>query len=246
MTELKYSKFGLMYCQIWFNTKEIISAGDYKGIDILELRESYTSLNGKLSPFKNGIIDLTKPVDAIFERLDKGFRYEVRRAEKETVRLDAVKDLTSKHVTLIYKFYKQFCEDKEISPISLEFFLLYSRQQALYISMAFLEGLTLQYHIYLRGVHELILLASFPGSLKARKNILGFANRALHWNDIKFALNAGLSVYNLGGMGNVKGSNATIVNFKNEMAPDVKEYFNGLIPLTLKGKLYMQIKRTLK
>jgi hypothetical protein len=241
-----YKRKGIKYKQIWFNTAFSIEPHETDA-DILEFRESYHELKG-LYPFNDGTIDLHKPLTEIFEKFDKGFKYEVRRAEKENLTCAVLVNIDPGLLRSIFDQFNIFCESKNIPVIAFEFLQLYHAHHMLEISVARLDEIALQYHIYFVSEQECILLASFPSlNANVKKNLIGFANRLLHWFDIQNAHNRQKKIYNLGGIGNSGLADTQgIVKFKLEMSPDSKTYYHGIIPVTLKGKIFLKAKALIK
>jgi hypothetical protein len=243
-----FNRYGIKYKQVWFFDESLETDHRSFDADIIEFKESNNELKG-LYPFYNGILDLKKGLNALHDRFDKGFKYEIRRAEKENYEsfvhsLDKEEELKK-----IFNCYIEFSKQKNIPFIDYRFLKSFLQHNALLISAVRINGSILQYHIYYKSSAELILLASFPSpDITIKKSALGFANRALHWFDIQFADQLKLQTYNLGGIGNNNSDPQilSIANFKMEMSPERKIYYQGLMPVTLKGKLFLGIKSSIK
>lgn len=247
MVSFEFKRHGTRYRQIWFNNNSDFPLNIPKGIDVVEFRESYVYLPS-LRAFNNGIISLESNTAEIYERFDKSFKYEVRRAEKEHINCQILSPSPHKLIQ-IHEDYVSFSRKKGIAAIDIEFLNLYRNKDCLLISVASSNEFELQYHIYFISTSEHILLASFPSRNveNMKKNIIGFANRYLHWFDIQHAHGQKKKIYNLGGIGNSSSSNVDgIIKFKMEMAPSTRTYYNGLVPLTLKGKCMLALKKILK
>jgi hypothetical protein len=243
MIEIEFMRNTVRYRQLWGNESTELSAIDVRNIDILEFRESYVPLPG-LSSFRNGVVDLSAGVTAAYEKFEKGFKYEVRRAEKD--------GFVCKEVSIteaILDAYYEFGNRKRISSISRYLIGIYQQQGVLFTSGVYLAEAALQYHLYFVMDREIILLASFPApeSHAVKKTAIGFANRYLHWFDLQHAVLIGKHFYDLGGIGNDADATHTegIVKFKMEMAPDERNYYHGTIPVSLKGKFYTVLKKLL-
>jgi len=240
-----FRRFGIRYKQIWFNKEEQSSAIHHLNADIIEYKESYNELEG-LYPFSNGVINLNLGLNTIYDNLEKGFKYEVRRAEKENFNCCLFDLVNEDELKKIFDCYKVFSIRKNIPFIDYRFLNRYFNNQSLKITVVKLDEKVLQYHLYYLSKEELILLASFPTaqSSSLKKSSLGFANRYLHWFDIQLAVQLHKQVYNLGGMGNTNEARIlSIANFKKEMSPESKIYYNGLVPITLKGKFFFILKK---
>ncbi len=247
MDVFNYTSKGVKYRHIWYNEAAELREVDARGVDVLEFKESLTRLDG-LYGFRNGVVMINDTRDRIFDRFDKGFKYEVRRAEKDG-HVCSVVELDESTLRTIYQAYESFSKAKGIvtSPFSL--LSLYAREKHMRVTQVIVENIPVQFHIYFVSRNEDILLASFPAidTGQIKKTALGFANRYLHWFDIQLAIDARKAVYNLGGIGNSDNpSTAGIVKFKMEMSPEVREYYHGIIPVSLKGRSILFIKKMLK
>lgn len=249
MEFFSYSKSGIKYRQIWFNQYTSLQDIGRTNADILEFRESHTLIHPSLTPFNNAIIDLRIGLTQIHDSFDKGFKYEIRRAEKEKVFCEECELAEESLLNAMFSDYVSFSKAKGIPFIPLEFLKRYNASKHLKISFAKIDQSIVQYHLYFSSQAENILLASFPGlrSANYKNNLLGFANRALHWFDIQKTFETKKAIYNLGGIGNSDNEHtAGIIKFKNEMAPDIKTYYHGLVPMTLKGHYFLKLKNFYK
>jgi CRISPR/Cas system-associated endoribonuclease Cas2 len=248
MEVFEFTRLGVSYKQVWFNTENSLSQDIFSKADIIEFKESYKELQG-LYQFQNGVINLDKGLEQVHEKFEKGFKYEIRRAEKEQFSCFEA-ELTEETFQSVYQEYKAFSEKKGLPLIGSNFLKLYMSRQALRVTGVRLAETIFQYHVYYESSRELILLASFPVFNQAnsiKKSALGFANRYLHWFDIQLAARLGKQKYNLGGIGNSNDpAILTIANFKKEMSPDSVGYFQGVIPVSRKGRFFLSLKRSIR
>jgi hypothetical protein len=131
----------------------------------------------------------------------------------------------------------------------MDFLKLYRQSGNLHISIAKVQDEIVQYHMYFKSQAELILLASFPNTNTEhiKRTLIGFANRYLHWFDIRYASQEKIGFYNLGGMGNSGNPHTVgITKFKMEMAPALRSYYQGVIAVSFKGKCLLKLKKFLK
>lgn len=234
---------------MWFNEHDDWSRYASLPVDLLEFMNSSSALDARLSPFKNGVIELTRGLDVVYDALDKGFKYEVRRAEKENIVCQELKDLRSPTLQDIFRMYRAFSLEKKIPVTPLQFFELYANANTLKVSTATLGNDVVQYHIYFSSAEERILLASFPDSRSAglKKSVIGYANRSLHWFDIQKSHEAGVKKYNLGGIGNFPNAEMNgIAKFKKEMSPETEICYHGIIPRSVLGKILLNVKTWVK
>lgn len=242
--EIKFYRF-IKTSQVWFNKNPKIDIDKASVFDIIEFRESKFNFQNSLSPFVNGIINLNREIDEIFLSFDKGFKYEIRRAEKEGITCHTI-DLNSENANQYFDYYYKFSESRKLQTINKESLYKYLKVGALLLTASKFEDNILQIHMYIKSNEEMILLASFPtNSVKVSNSFIGFANRYLHWFDIKLGKSKLLSIYNLGGIGNgnLDDKKNAIIKFKEEMSPERVTYFQGLIANTWKGKIFIILKK---
>lgn len=209
--------------------------------------------------FYTSHIDLNKPEDELFRQIGENVRYEIRRAEnKDACGFVMEEDPDMAEIEHFCNFYDTFARTKGLPhgrPIKrnmLSRLHAFSGAGALTISMARnLAYPEICYHVYLRGQSRARLLYSaslFRGQSNAFRNLVGRANRHLHWTDIKHFRNEGLSIYDFGGLAldDTNEETSNIDAFKRSFGgTDVTEY-TFTRPLTTKGRLALRAKRCMQ
>ncbi len=242
--KIVYRKGPLRFCEVWFNTLPPEQAWQAHAgqADVLVFHESRTAVSARSIPFRNGVLALNQELDALFGALNSGFRNEVRRAEKEGITLSVFAPIDA--IDRVYPDYHEFCRSKHIAPLPQPLLGHYARSGCLFLSQASIGGVAVQAHLYFAGAEETILLASFPLPADAPRKLVGWANRALHWTDIKAFKEHGILRYNLGGMGNpITEQTRPIVAFKNEMNPTEVMYYQDVAPVSRLGKCYFLLNK---
>ncbi len=245
--KIVYRKGLLRFCEVWFNELPQQQAWQAHACraDVLVFHESRVAVSARSSPFRNGVLNLDKDLDTLFGALNSGFRNEVRRAEKEGFAVSACEPIDD--IDRIYPLYQQFCQCKQIAALERQLLGHYGRAGHLFLSEASIGGAPVQVHLYFAGTAEAFMLASFPLPSEAPRKLVGWANRALHWADIKTFKARGLLRYNLGGIGNpVTEQTLPIVAFKNEMNPTEVMYYEDVGPVSRKGEYYFLLKKFLR
>ncbi len=242
--QIVYRKGPLRFCEVWFNAlppQQALQAHAGQA-DVLVLHESRVAVSARSIPFRNGVLALDQELDALFGALNSGFRNEVRRAEKEGIAVSACAPVDA--IDLVYPAYQEFCRSKHIAALPRPLLGHYARGGFLFLSLASIGGVAVQAHLYIAGAEEAILLASFPLPADVPRKLVGWANRALHWADIKALKELGMLRYNLGGMGNpVTEQTRPIVAFKKEMNPTEVMYYQDVVPVSRMGKCYLLLKK---
>lgn len=186
--------------------------------------------------FKTSIIDLRQELSTLFSRISSGTRYKIRRAEREGVSTDFTQDPSDSAVEEFTTFFDEFARHKGLARCNAKKLVALKRQQALVITRArHITGRSLVMHAYVadRDVQRLRLLYSashFRGTADTEeRNLIGRANRLLHWSEIQQAKNNRFEQYDLGGMpiGQDDPAKNAIARFKSEFGGTPLIEFNG-------------------
>lgn len=181
--------------------------------------------------FETLVNDLTKEPEEIKSGFAKNCKYEVNRAEREdvTYRILAGKEISDEDIDTFVGFFTRFWESKNI-PFSdgeqiKRDFRLYRDIDALVISIGTVSGEDAIYHTYIhdekraRLWHSASLYRLLSDEDDSSRKIIGMGNRYLHFRDMIYFKEKGLTEYDWGGAG--KGEDvASITKFK--------EAFGGL------------------
>lgn len=173
-------------------------------------------------PFWTLQINLTTEVEALFDKMHKSNRNEVRRAEKEGVTCNTCEDIAAG-----VAFYNQFADSRNLPRISVE----RVRGRGLLLTEAIHEGRRISIHVYVvhqgSGTARLLNSATMttPG---ITASFAGFANRALHWWDIQYFKRRGFTTYDLGGIahGTSDPQLLGINSFKERLGGDLLQCFH--------------------
>ena len=152
-------------------------------------RESFTS-----------IIDLTQDLDVLWRNMDKkSSRYEIKRAEKEGIKLDLNQDYEQ-----FYRLNKAFIQSKGFgSLLRIEIPKVEAMRKYGTLFTAEYSGEILGGHLYLEDEAHIRLWLSASKRLWADKEkaaLIGRANRLLHWEAIKYAKEKGIKEFDWGGL----------------------------------------------
>jgi lipid II:glycine glycyltransferase (peptidoglycan interpeptide bridge formation enzyme) len=80
----------------------------------------------------------------------------------------------------------------------------------------------------------------------AFRNLIGRANRLLHWDDILFFKNKKYLIYDVGGISidTTDKEKQAINKFKSCFGGDMVKEYKSFIPLSIKGWIYLILKKT--
>ena len=198
-------------------------------------------------------IDLQQSIDNIRDYFTKTIRNEISRAKREGVNVKVYlpKEIASSHSLVDYFLceYKKFCKIEKYSKIVNYFdsdeILKLAEQNNVYITEAsFNDGKV--FHIYYCDEKNTMLKFSFFSNKEnTDKNVIGRANKYLHYYDICMFKNIGLINYDWGGIFDINNPNG-IDKFKLSFGPTtyvVYCYYQGK---TILGKLIVLVFKIIK
>lgn len=169
--------------------------------------------------YYTSLINLKETIEEIYEKFYKNTKYEIRRAEKENITCSIETDLE-----LFRKYFNEEVVNLKISKITKE--RIDSFRENLIITKAEYCGKGLIYHGYLKAGNRIRLLYSVRlENCNFPNKIFGFANRKLHFEDIKLFKKMGFEIYDFGGISKDEDSKLKNINkFKEEFGgKEVKE-----------------------
>lgn len=219
MIKISKQVHGIPMITVWYADKKI----DDKGL--ICYKESICKI-GDAVEFITLFNDLTEDADAIKGHFTSNCRNQVGRAYREgsvhsIVGSDEIKDCD---IEEFITFFEEFWKSKDSclsNPESLKDDLKnYRDKGALTISKGIVNGETCVYHTYLcddtnaRLFHSASLFRLIEGEDNgAIRQMIGRANRMLHYEDMLYFKNKGLKVYDWGGAGKEEEV-ASITKFK--------------------------------
>jgi lipid II:glycine glycyltransferase (peptidoglycan interpeptide bridge formation enzyme) len=232
----KYIKWGSIY---FVKTPPKIDS-----IDILNVRQSLCK-KGYSEDYYTLHIDLTHTEDEIFQDIAKNTKYEINRAiNKDSI---IIKTLDAKtHIDVFCELYNKFAQIKNLKLLSKRGEIEQLIENNMFvIRTAYCNEEMIVCHAYItaNGRARLTHSASLFRALEdtSYRNMIGRANRLLHWEDILYFKGKGYTVYDLGGysMDFASKEKQAVNEFKKSFGGKLVKEYNSLIPCSLKGWLYI-------
>ncbi len=225
-----------------------------ENVDVLEYYHQPSQNSDYLCTERYSIkINLKQDEQNIFNNMKKETRYEIRRALlKDNLRFEHFSNISATMIDDFYMFYNLFASKKNISPLRKSNRVkIYAEQNRILLSRVFdNNNVVLCYHVYLtiNDKARLLFSASMiydPKISSDVKAMIGRANRALHWQDILYFKNLGYSIYDFGGWysGNTDVQKLKINNFKESFGGIIYKYYDYIVPITIKGRIYYLLKK---
>ena len=239
---------------VWFEQVSSLDDIPKDGTDIVYIYGNSQPLSGgNMICHKqySAITDLTLTEEDIFSSFTSNLRNEIRRAKREevTVRFcigdDAIEQLPEFADTFRH-LYEEKGEKEELPVNEMKTF---AEENALMISVASVSGEAKVFHSYIYDGNSCRLTFSCSefraASSKEEKQSFARANKLLHWEDMLYFIDNGLSVCDWGGLTSPEEPNG-IDKFKLSFGCKPVEYYNIVYPVTLKGRLVTKAKSFIK
>jgi lipid II:glycine glycyltransferase (peptidoglycan interpeptide bridge formation enzyme) len=242
---IKYKNRYLTYGLTYFNEyllRQKTYPTNLSNMDII-YESQYTKKRVFSQEFYTQLIDLTQDDDKILSSFEKNTQYEINRAKNK----DAVVTVTlaKDDRLLFYDFYDKFIQAKGLHPLGIRETDLLIDNDMFTIRAALHNDEKIVFHTYITSNNRARLAHSaslFRDSQDgAYRNLIGRANRLLHWEDMLYFKQKGYLVYDLGGI-NMDSSNeeAQAINkFKRCFGGSLAKEYNSTVPVSLKGYLYL-------
>ncbi len=181
--------------------REIFFASSVSYIDIFRLTRYYYPKKKPLIGFigkeaYTASIDISSDEEEFFSKFKKNTKYEIKRAKREGVSFEIENDLN-----LFYNYYNEFAKSKKLELLRYDTLLKYKNN--LIITKAVKDGkiLSMHGHIYDDKIAILLFSASLFRIVKDNKerNLIGYANRFLHYEEMIYFKSLGCKIYDFGG-----------------------------------------------
>ena len=190
------------------------------------------------------LTDLTKSKDELLNQItSKNFKYEIRRSNRDeiTVKYYTAQDIL-KNPLLLDKFkicYDQmFAEKGKSTKLNLEALKRYAEESALIISVVYFDEEPVVFHSYVDGKDRVRFFHSCSTFRSDREyaQLIGRANKRLHWEDWLYFKDKGYVEYDWGGVF-AFDSDDGIDKFKRTFGGKPVEYFNVSVSGSILGRL---------
>ena len=218
MIKIKKDIHNTQLYTVWFAEKPVTDAG------IIQYKEARFK-NDRSEDFITLESDLTESEEDIKAHFSKGCKYKVNRAYREDITFHIFENdaITDEMLNSFLDFFEEFWASKGtgLSDRASLFdeMIRYRNTQALTLAFATVNSVPAVYHTHIfddrvaRLLHSASLYRLKGDEEGNTKNIIGMANRALHFEEIKYFKLKGISVYDWGGAGTGEDV-ASITEFK--------------------------------
>ena len=239
MIEIFRSRFGLKLREVYFSPS-LVPSGARRDLDVYIQQQEAVS-GAKV--FWTACLDLSSSEVDLFQRMSKNFRYEINRAatrDNLQCKVDVAPD--GEGIRNFIRFYDAFARAKGLSAGNHAKLNVLNERGHLILacvaSVASADGEPLAMHCYITDGHRarLYYSATSPRQEAAgeSRQLLGRANKLLHWHTIKVMKDAGIACYDFGGISKsdtLKG----IDDFKLQFGAVERQEANAIVPVSALG-----------
>ncbi|MFP3043047.1 hypothetical protein LQZ19_14625 [Treponema primitia] len=243
------TKNGIKLAEIWYNPAELPD----KKVDILRYRfvkEKHvkaTSIEEKYTLLS----DLTNDEKELFSKIHKNTKYKINRAkERDNIECStffAADEKNTEKLSQYLDFFNTFADSKGRSSAALSEFEQFFEKGTLYIRSAMKDNTILAMHAYIvsDNIARLHQSAShFRDSEDSEyRNLVGRANRFLHWDDMMYFKSFGVSWYDFGGWyaGHTDKEKLLIGQFKESFGGEKCREYLYIVPVSVLGNISVYV-----
>lgn len=241
---IRYRGRAVQYGELWYD-EEAPAAPD---VDIMIYRQRESPLPGvSASPFLSLVVDLSLEPGEIRSHFGKDCRYKIRRAEaKDGLRVELIADPGGR-LDEFSAFYDTFARQKGVKPADRQWLRAACKARQLALASVSRNGEVLVWHAYV--VTRNTAWLQYTGScFRNRDNdyraLIGRANRWLHWSTMVWFKERGITRYDWGGLFEDESTpeRSGINRFKKEFGGRPVRSYDCVVPVTLKGRLWLPLR----
>ncbi|MDP9332391.1 MAG: GNAT family N-acetyltransferase [Actinomycetota bacterium] len=193
-------------------------------------------------------LDLTQDPQTLFSAFSPTCQYQIRRAERDELKEEAWMSARDDLADDFIAFFNRWARGKGLPPAPAERLRALTKAGVLDLSTVTRHDDTLVWHAYLRAGNRARLLHS--ASLfrehndTAAPNMIGRANRYLHWHDLLRYKDAGIALFDFGGWyGKDEDERLRISAFHESFGGRVVPEFHCAVPTSTRGRMVMFARR---
>ena len=247
---LLYRSHGLTIAEVWFD-----EPADSPRTDIVRHHQCLRPIYGSAcTTFNTLVLDLSHTEKELWNKIHKDTRYEVRRGREKDGLTCAAWD--GNDIVMLKQFcsiYAAFAEQKGLSPLSWDYLKGLAAAGMLdvsWVTTATAENLVYHAHVLVANRSRLLHSVSLfrASSDSGFRNLVGRANRLLHWNDMMRFRAAGVRTYDFGGWydGTDDQDRLRINDFKEGFGGKVERNWNAEVLVSWKARVMVPLVRSLR
>lgn len=244
-----WSAYGVRMGETWFGKAQ--SDAMPEGVDVAMLYNFKEPLP-QATETHTILIDLNQRDEELMGHFKQETRYKIRRAnDKDGLEFNAFNPAAIQNdgglLTEFMAFYNAFARQKGQPALNREHLEMQSASGVLWLSCARRSGQILVWHAHIANRNKVRLRNSashYRGEDSAMSNMIGRANRWLHWRDMQTFREAGMCTYDFGGWyaGDSDEERLKINRFKEGFGGETVKEYNCVIPISYKGLVFLPAK----
>ena len=182
---------------IWF-ASELETSDMFKFTLYKQSSLTKNKLGFKRVPFYTLVINLKEDIELIFKNIKKNTRYKINRASREGIKFAIHND-----IDFFVAYYNKFANSKGLSVLKKDKLIMLGENFIMTKAIS-KDGDIYVIHSYicdkkLKKVRLLHSASFYESDYKKVRNLIGMANRFLHFEDIKYFKENGYEEYDFGG-----------------------------------------------
>jgi hypothetical protein len=208
---------------------------DIERVDLLRVVGAFSSPGEGSRQLHTLVVDLSADEGAIFEQMSKDTRSKIRRAmQKDPLHVGAATEPAAADVDAFADFYDRFAAAQSVSgAFRPRLHALAERGNLVITTVSDDHEQALVRHAYVAARGRGFML--YSGSVLDQsgdsgvRNLIGRANRYLHWHDIRLFKERGFDLYDFGGLDVTGRSEKTtgIARFKQGFGGEVRPVYSS-------------------
>jgi lipid II:glycine glycyltransferase (peptidoglycan interpeptide bridge formation enzyme) len=245
MSYTTYKKSMLKIGHYWFS--ETVDKNNRDDILFIHGSNKFIFKHSIVTKQSTLIIDLTNQIEFLYNEISKNNKYEIRRAEKESVSFKVFKnDEIYSDMKLLDEFensYNSMYKEKGmIKTFNKKIIDKYIKNGSIIFTIGLYKNSPYVFHAYIYdelNTRLLYSVSSFRNNEEI-KALIGRINKYLQWKDILLFKKMGIRNYDLGGIHDFKEPNG-IDKFKMSFGGERTDYYNIITSSTILGRLLIII-----
>ncbi len=234
--------------EVWFDQTPTPGA-----VDVMTFEQRAEPLHGAAcTPFHTRVIDLSADSETVMNGFSKSNRYKIRRGGRDGLTLEHWFPPDAATVAQFCDFYDAFAALKGQSPVYRDKLTAMAQSGVLDLSCARdATGDVIVWHAHVRASSRARLLHTASlyrdSTDSGYRNMIGRANRYLHWQDMLRYKEDGVALYDVGGwyVGDTDEEKLQINKFKAEFGGYTETNYNCVQLITAKARMLNLIGRLL-
>lgn len=223
-------KYGVNFYAIWFADRLIKKSG------VFTYREYMGKKPEGAKEYNTLITDLTETEDEIKGHFSKSCKYKVNRAIREDISIQIIRDneITDDIIDFFSDFFGMFWESKGTKMPDKnklkEELNIYRELSSLSLGIAYVNGEKAVVHTHIKDestarlLHSASLYRLQEDEEGNTRNLIGMANRLLHYEEMKYFKSFGIKRYDWGGAG-LSEDVLNITEFKKSFGGEPVTYY---------------------